>query len=132
MTNNFDLALADLGFPSFGDDDFFNFSLERGDKTHISVSLHRDQESNLLRISACTSNGISHGVSQQFFEQFAQAAMEPFRDGFGVGMLENSDRLCVFYSLPIQDYVVGKSSAILEKLIEQVEKWDALLPYAGH
>ncbi|GEM_PF-2996912 len=131
MANSFDSALTDLGFSSFGESNRFDFALQRGDSGEIAVSLYRDCEENTLRISAYTSNAVPYSISRQFFSHFALAALEPFRDGIGIGMPENSDRICVFYSLPMKNYLPGNSVIVLEHLIEQVEKWDELLPYAA-
>jgi hypothetical protein len=131
MNPNFDIALVDLGFSTFGDNDFFNFSLQREDQTDIVINLFRDNDAALLRMSAYTSNIVPFSISRRFFGEFARAALEPFRHGVGVGMTENSERLCVYFNLPVDDYIQGNSVIVLETLLQEVEKWDELLPLAG-
>lgn len=131
MKNNFDAALSDLGFPPFGEHNGLAFDLERNNKTVIAVQLFRDQQKDSLRISAFTSNIVPFSISRQFLGQLARAALEPFRDGIGVGMHADSEQLCVYYNLPVTDYIAGSSSLVLEKIIEQVELWDDLLPHAA-
>ena len=131
MTDNFDAALKDLGFESFHGKNFFDFALQREDHSTIGVSLFRDQAAGVLRISACTSNTLPACVSSRFFTVFANAALEPLRGGIGVGQPENNEHLCVYFCLPMGNYQSGYSVLVLEKLIEQVEIWDELLPFAG-
>jgi len=131
MNPNFDIALVDLGFSTFGDNDFFNFSLQREDQTDIVINLFRDNDAALLRMSAYTSNIVPFSISRRFFGEFARAALEPFRHGVGVGMTDNSERLCVYFNLPVDDYIQGNSVIVLETLLQEVEKWDELLPLAG-
>ena len=130
MTGNFDLALKDLGFDSFEERNFFDFSLRRDDNTTISVSLYRDEQAGALRISAYTSNQVPPSISNKFFRLFASAALEPLRGGIGIGIPEGKHHLCVFFTLPIKNYQPGDSILVLEQLIEQVEKWDQLLPFS--
>lgn len=131
MTDNFDLALNDLGFSTFGDKDFFHYSLQREDNSVIDVTLYRDQEEDILHMSAFTSNVVPYSISRQFFNQFAKAALEPFRNGVGVGIPEESERICVYYNLTVKDYQSGKSVLALENIIDQVEKLDEILPMAA-
>lgn len=131
MTGNFDLALKDLGFDSFDGRNFFDFSLQREDSSTIAVSLYRDEQAGALRISAYTSNQIPASISNKFFRLFANAALEPLRGGIGVGIPEGKHHLSVFFTLPIMNYQPGDSVLVLEQLVEHVEKWDALLPFAG-
>ena len=131
MTDNFITALNDLGFDSFNGKHFFDFSLQRQDNTEIAVTLFRDERAGVLRISAFTTNKLPAAVSHRFFMHFAHVALEPMRGGIGVGVPENQDHLCVFFNLPIANYLPGSSVLVLEKLIEQVERWDELLPFAG-
>ena len=131
MSPNFDLALTDLGFSTFGDNDLFQFLLEREDRTSIVVSLFRDPEATLLRMAAYTSNIVPFSVTRRFFGEFARAALEPFRHGVGIGMTEDSERLCVYFNMPIANYISGNSVLVLESLLQEIEKWDELLPLAG-
>ena len=131
MNPNFDIALVDLGFSTFGDNDFFSFALQSEDQSDIVINLFRDNEAALLRMSAYTSHIVPYSVSRRFFGEFARAALEPFRHGVGVGMTENSERLCVYFNMPVSDYIQGNSVIVLESLLQEVEKWDALLPLAG-
>jgi len=131
MENNFERALADLGVTPFDADDFCSFSLQRDDQSSIVVNLFRDTNADLLRMSAYTSNIVPQSLSREFFVRFATAAMEPFRDNIGVGMTEESERLCVYYNVAMKDYKPGNSVIVLEALLRQVEKWDEILPFAA-
>jgi len=132
MTDDFDRALQDLGFDSFNGKNFFDFSLQRDDGSTIAFSLFRDEQAAALRISAYTSNTLPASITNQFFRLFASAALEPLRGGIGVGIPEGKEHLCVYFTLPVKNYQPGDSMLVLEKLIEQIEKWDELLPFAGN
>ena len=127
MTNNFDRALTDLGFSSFGENNLFTYVLQRETGGDILVNLYRDVDSKMLRVSALTSNAVPATISCNFFRKITSAALEPFRDGVGVGIAEEDDHVCVYFSLPIENYVSGNSVVVLAEILEQIENWDALL-----
>ncbi|MCD6027674.1 MAG: hypothetical protein K0R08_2193 [Solimicrobium sp.] len=128
MKNEFDLAIDDLGVViKFNDVNLAKFALQREDNSEILITLYRDVEHYLLRMTAHTSRTIPSEISPEFFTRFAQSALEPLRGGIGIGMSEGARNLCVYYALPLQHYVQGQSLTVLESLVEKVEEWDALL-----
>jgi len=131
MNSEFDRALQDLGFDSFNGKNFFDFGLQRDDKSTIAVNLFRDEQAAALRISVFGSKPVPASVSNAFFRLFAAAALEPLRGGIGVGIQEGNEHLCVFFTLPVKNYQPRDSVLVLEKLIAEIEKWDELLPFAG-
>ena len=133
MNDKFDLAFSDLGLsPSGGEGDFYSFVLQREDRSEIIVSLFKDTEQLALRMSVHTSNKIPHTISREFFECFAQAALEPLRGGMGVGMSPGCEHLCVYHILPLAGYGQGHSLMVLENLVEHAENWDERLGSGLH
>jgi hypothetical protein len=128
MNETFDLAIADLNIAvNFNDNNFARFVLQREDHSEIFISLFKDVEQSILRMTAYTSHIIPEHITSDFFARFAQRALEPLRGGIGIGMSQGCDKLCLYYTLSLKDYVEGQSLAALEKLVEQVEVWDETL-----
>ena len=128
MHNEFDLAIADLDVtPTFNENNFAKFALQREDNSEIIFTLFKDVEQYALRMTAHTSNTIPPLISTDFFSRFAEAALEPLRGGIGVGKNQGDEYMCVYYTLSLKNYIQGQSLIALKSLVEQVDEWDAVL-----
>ena len=122
-------ALTGLGIDvQFDHDNLFSCSLAKdNDDAGLLLSAYRDTESMSLRLSIMTRNGITDRLDTTFWTEFAQMAMGPFRDEVGIGILDRTNKIAIYYSFQLSGQPQGHAMKIIEQLTETAEYWDEKL-----
>lgn len=124
MNCHIDEQLQAMGIaPQFDPHGLLEFTLQREDDGEITITLQRDLDDMKLRLSAQCSGVLTDRVNRTSFLDFARQALEPLRDGYGVGLFPDSERLSVFKVLDLRDTLDLYS--ILESVLSKVEWLEA-------
>ncbi len=128
----FEEAFSELGIEgiSFGDDNVLTCELSRqedGRDIVLSLSAYRDHQDMSLRLSVTTQNTIPDDVPGDFVVEFGERSIEPFRGGFGIGVLPECRNITVFKNIVISGKPKGFVKESVGELIEAAEEWDLKL-----
>ncbi|WP_133408094.1 hypothetical protein [Parashewanella tropica] len=128
----FEEAFSELGIEgiTFGDDNVLTCELSReeeGRKIVLSLSAYRDHQEMSLRLSVTTNNTIPENVPEEFMLAFGERAIEPFRGGYGIGILPECKNVTVYRNIIISGKPKGFIKDSVGELIEAAEEWDLKL-----
>ena len=128
----FEEAFSELGIEgiTFGDDNVLTCELSRqedGRDIVLSLSAYRDHQEMSLRLSVTTQNTIPDNVPGDFVVEFGERAIEPFRGGFGIGILPECRNVTVYRNIVISGKPKGFIKEAVGELIEAAEEWDLKL-----
>ncbi|RLV60459.1 hypothetical protein D5018_06605 [Parashewanella curva] len=128
----FEEAFSELGIEgiTFGDDNVLTCELSReeeGRKIVLSLSAYRDHQEMSLRLSVTTNNTIPDNVPEDFMLAFGERAIEPFRGGYGIGILPECKNVTVYRNIIISGKPKGFIKDSVGELIEAAEEWDLKL-----
>lgn len=126
MNCKIDEQLQTIGItPQFDQDSMLEFTLQKSDGSEITITTNKDIGEMKLRISAQSSIKITNDVAMEIFLDFAREAIEPLRDGYGVGIYPDSNQITIYKVLDMRDDL--DLHLILENLLLRIEHWDRLL-----
>ncbi|MBM7074298.1 hypothetical protein JQC92_20110 [Shewanella sp. 202IG2-18] len=128
----FEEAFSELGIEgiTFGDDNVLTCELSRqedGRDIVLSLSAYRDHQEMSLRLSVTTQNTLPDNVPGDWVVEFGERAIEPFRGGFGIGVLPECRNVTVYRNIIISGKPKGFIKEAVGELIEAAEEWDLKL-----
>ena len=128
----FEEAFSELGIEgiTFGEDNVLTCELSRqedGRDIVLSLSAYRDHQEMSLRLSVTTQNTIPDTVPGDFVVELGERAIEPFRGGFGIGVLPECRNVTIYRNIIISGKPKGFIKEAVGELIEAAEEWDLKL-----
>lgn len=111
--------------PQFDHDGLFSFVLQRDGGGAVTATLHKDEPGRKLRLAVQGQCCLGGGMSPELIRELARQALEPLRDGYGVGLYPDSDRLTVYKVLELDTDTTLQP--VLHTLLSHVEHWEQLL-----
>lgn len=125
----FEEAVSELGIIgiNFGSNNLFACEWKEENDTKESgrlLSIYRDYQTMTLHISVTTQNSLPKNIPYNFFIDFAEHAIEPFRNGYGVGLFPNSKKISIYKNITIADKTKYFIAEEINELIECSEQWD--------
>lgn len=124
----FEKACVDIGIdPShFGHDNMFSFIIEKDNENNfpILVTLFRSYEDMTLCVTMTSSQDLPSSIHFDFILALCEQAMEPARNGIGIGTLKNDSRLSVFKRIPVEDRETGYFKNCFAEILACAEYWD--------
>ncbi|MBU2898150.1 hypothetical protein [Vibrio hepatarius] len=88
-----------------------------------------DHVNRILKLSVTTHHEVPNTIHSEFFSDFASKAIEPFRDGIGIGVLEGAKNITVYQSVKTTDIRKEFIIITLESLVKEAENWNKKLAH---
>ncbi|MHA0902063.1 hypothetical protein [Enterobacter ludwigii] len=96
------------------------------EKLPLRCFLYRNYEEMSINIAVSTRNALPDNITPDFLTFLAENAIEPFRGGYGVGLLPDSEsrELVVYKCIMLSGYQCGAIKTHFAELIDIAEQWD--------
>lgn len=121
-----DEQLQAMGIPpQFDHDGLFSFVLQRDGGGAVTATLHKDEPNRKLRLAVQSQSSLGKNMSPEFIQELARQSLEPLRDGYGIGLFPDSDRLTVYKVLELDTDTPLRT--VLHTLLSHTEHWERLL-----
>lgn len=111
--------------PEFDHDGVFSFVMLRDGGGAATATLHKDEPARKLRLAVQCQSTLCDNISPALIRELARQALKPLRDGYGVGLFPDSDRLTVFTVLELD--TAPPLRPVLNTLLSQSEHWERLI-----
>lgn len=114
----------------FSDDGLLSLSFNADDEQEFIVVMHKDTTEMKLRICLESYQPIPlKAVSRDIFMQFAQQALDPLRDGCGIGLYPGTENISTWKVVDLSKPIELKP--IFDELVSCLQKWDTILAEQG-
>ena len=110
----------------------FSCILQTQDSDPLLLVAYLDRDDRVLKLSVTTHNEVPNTIHSAFFSDFASKAIEPFRDGIGIGVLEGAKNITVYQSINTTDIRKEFIIVALESLVKEAEDWNKKLADYSH
>ena len=107
----------------------FSCILQSQESDPLLLVAYLDHDNRVLKLSVTTHNEVPNTIHSEFFSDFASKAIEPFRDGIGIGVLEGAKNITVYQSVKTTDIRKEFIIITLESLVKEAEDWNKKLAY---
>ncbi|MBS3050484.1 hypothetical protein [Enterobacter mori] len=99
------------------------------EKLPLRCLLYRNYEEMSINVAVRTRNALPENITPDFLTLLAENAIEPFRGGYGVGLLPGSEsrELVVYKCIMLSGYQSGEIKTHFAGLINIAEQWDEKL-----
>ena len=105
----------------------FSCILQSQDSDPLLLVTCVNHDNRELKLSVTTHNKVPNTIHSDFFSDFASKAIEPFRDGIGIGILEGTKNITVYQAIKTTDIRKEFIIITLESLVKEAEDWNRKL-----